>query len=159
MKRKENQDDPWSGHYSFPGGKVGEREGFLEAAKRECLEEVGVNLSDEFLVGHCDDYFISQKPNFVIRPFVYIIDKRSSLINCKREVDQSFWWPLSGILEESVCEHRSFETFIGEMRRPCLVYENHIIWGITLSIFNNLLTKWQGQEILGNLLSPYELLP
>jgi 8-oxo-dGTP pyrophosphatase MutT (NUDIX family) len=162
MKRKKNEKDPWSGHYSFPGGKVSSNEGFLEAAKRECLEEVGVNLYENELIGLTDDYHFSEKNNFVIRPFVFITQNKSILVNCSREVEESFWWPLfgeDGLFNKSIKEKRSFNTVVGEMERPCIVFEDHVIWGITLSIFNNLLTKWKGQELLGNLLSPYDHLP
>lgn len=156
MKRVQNRDDPWSGHYAFPGGMVDLNEGFLEAAKRECFEEVGVSLDDADLIGRCDDYYISQSKNFVIRPFVFLAKKKTALINCEKEVEESFWWPLTDLIKRSNCEERTFHTMIGEMKRPCIIYQEHVIWGITLSIFNNLLTLWEGQEFFDNLIVPYD---
>lgn len=40
---------PWTGSFSIPKGLVNHGETYLDAAKREALEEVGLEIGDEFI--------------------------------------------------------------------------------------------------------------
>lgn len=77
MKRAESPRDPWSGHVAFPGGRVEAGESDLEAAIRECREEIGLDLSDPTcfrLLGRLDDRVIRRRnrPTLSLRPFVFM---------------------------------------------------------------------------------------
>ena len=46
IERSTREDDPWSGHMAFPGGRVEAADANTRAAaERETLEEVGVSLA------------------------------------------------------------------------------------------------------------------
>src|SRR6476646_9126644 len=46
IKRAERESDPWSGHMAFPGGRrEPSDETLLHTARRETLEEVGLDLA------------------------------------------------------------------------------------------------------------------
>ena len=46
MRRSERADDPWSGHWSFPGGRRDATDGdLLNTALRELHEECGIRLN------------------------------------------------------------------------------------------------------------------
>lgn len=47
IKRATRRGDPWSGDVAFPGGHVETGETDVEAAVRETMEEIGLDLSDE----------------------------------------------------------------------------------------------------------------
>src|SRR6185295_3323821 len=46
IRRAEREDDPWSGHMAFPGGRRGAADRDIEeTARRETLEEIGLDLA------------------------------------------------------------------------------------------------------------------
>ena len=54
IRRAVHERDPWSGNMAFPGGRVEpEDDGPLAAALRETLEEVGLPLRRDALLGQC----------------------------------------------------------------------------------------------------------
>ncbi|KAI8847019.1 hypothetical protein BC829DRAFT_397337 [Chytridium lagenaria] len=56
IRRALNPGDIWSGHMAFPGGRVDKGETDLEAAVRETMEEVGIDLTKGFIcLGSLDD--------------------------------------------------------------------------------------------------------
>ena len=61
--RAENENDRWSGHVGFPGGRQEEGETDIETCKREVLEEVGIDLNsrDFVLLGFLNDRVVMQK--------------------------------------------------------------------------------------------------
>ncbi|KAI8823142.1 uncharacterized protein EV422DRAFT_487526, partial [Fimicolochytrium jonesii] len=78
VRRAVNQRDRWSGHMAFPGGKADPDETEQEAAERETVEEIGLDIStDEFLcLGALDDRDVkpaaSAKAVLLLSPFVYL---------------------------------------------------------------------------------------
>ena len=75
IRRAERPRDPWSGDVALPGGGVEESESDLEAAIRECQEEVGLNLSGGGFsyVGQLDDRIARRTPGtrLVLSSFVF----------------------------------------------------------------------------------------
>ena len=60
IKRSMNPNDRWSGHVALPGGRQEENEALVETAKREALEEVGLDLSSSYeysYLGSLDDRY------------------------------------------------------------------------------------------------------
>ena len=56
IKRADRVGDPWSGHMALPGGrKEPTDEDAYDTARRETIEEVGVDLSEGKLLGRLDD--------------------------------------------------------------------------------------------------------
>lgn len=58
-----------SGQWALPGGRIDPGETALDAAIRECREEIGLRLSVEQLLGQLDDY--PTRSGYVITPFVF----------------------------------------------------------------------------------------
>ena len=57
VKRAVSDADPWSGHMALPGGRYDKSDpDFLSTAKRETIEEVGIDLDQSaLLLGRLDD--------------------------------------------------------------------------------------------------------
>lgn len=55
--------------WAFPGGRIDDGETPLEAAMREAQEEVGIDLSEDHLLGRLDDY--PTRSGYIMSPFVF----------------------------------------------------------------------------------------
>lgn len=72
------------GQWAFPGGKVEEGESEEACARRECREEIGLELSADDLLGRLDDF--ETRSGFVISPFLYWHDGRPRFVVDEHEV-------------------------------------------------------------------------
>ncbi len=93
IERATHPNDYWSGHLSFPGGKVEPNESTLETAIRECFEEVGVTLSKSDLVGELPIDFAGKREEYGlwVKSYCFHIPHKQTLLNNTDEVAQSFW--------------------------------------------------------------------
>ena len=136
IKRADRVGDPWSGHMALPGGR---REPYDEdayaTARRETLEEVGVDLSEGKLLGRLDDMGPrSAGRQFVVSTFVVALDAEPGRLD-PEEVAEAFWVPVEKLVEEDV----EIADFPGAW--PAFTYkERYVIWGLTHRILTQLWT-------------------
>src|SRR6186713_2279177 len=72
VRRSEREGDPWSGHMALPGGHAHPEDAdLLHTARRETLEEVGVDLAGAELLGQLDDVSPMRSSDMAVRPFVF----------------------------------------------------------------------------------------
>ena len=158
IKRAKNEKDPWSGHYGFPGGMLEPGENSVEAVIRECQEEVGLQLTQDEHIGSLSPYRISYIRDSLIFPHVFACKNKPALLLDKTEVDQVYFWELGKLLDSSSLVRKDFQTQVGILNRPALVYEGHSFWGISLGILNALLVDWKGLEApWGGEIRPFNL--
>jgi len=78
IRRAEHPGDPWSGHMAFPGGRQDPGDvALLDTARRETLEEIGLDLSRAELLGRLDDLQAVARgvhTDLLIRPFVFALE-------------------------------------------------------------------------------------
>src|SRR5215813_14164568 len=92
IRRATRDDDPWSGHMAFPGGRrdPGDTD-VVATAVRETREEVGIDLAvDAELVGRLDELraVARHRPlDLVISPIVFALQRPVTLSLSAREVD------------------------------------------------------------------------
>jgi 8-oxo-dGTP pyrophosphatase MutT (NUDIX family) len=129
-----------SGQISFPGGKKEENDPDLEyTARRECLEEVGIDLTSATLIGTLTQVYIPVS-KFLVQPFLYLLEGDIELNLNQREVLEAIQFPIQELIAESsrsIMDVRSGGGLIyGNV--PCFRTGDKKIWGATALILNEL---------------------
>ena len=134
IKRAERVGDPWSGHMALPGGRrePGDEDAYA-TARRETLEEIGVDLAEGKLLGRLDDTGPrSAGRHFVVSTVVVALDAEPGPLD-PNEVAEAFWVPVERLVEEDV----EIADFPGSW--PAFTYkERYVIWGLTHRILTQL---------------------
>ena len=134
IRRSENEHDPWSGHMALPGGgrEPGDESAY-DTARRETLEEVGIDLDEGRFLGRLDDVGPRRLPGqLVVSTVVVAIDAEPGPLD-PREVVEAFWVPVDHLVDETV----EIPNFPGSW--PALTYKDrYVIWGLTHRILSQL---------------------
>jgi 8-oxo-dGTP pyrophosphatase MutT (NUDIX family) len=144
IHRAEDPRDPWSGHMAFPGGRVdaGDTDP-LAAALRETREEVGLDLSSiAERIGRLSDVAAigrGRPMNMVITPFVFALASVPQL-ETNREVEAVVWVPASFLADYGNRESMEYQRAGLSLELPCYRYHDHLIWGLTLGMVDELLS-------------------
>lgn len=136
IRRAENEHDPWSGHMALPGGgREPKDESVYDTARRETLEEIGIDPAEGRFLGRLDDMGPrSAGRDLIISPVVVAIDAEPGRLD-PREVVEAFWVPVDRLVDEEV----EIPDFPGSW--PAFTYKDHyIIWGLTHRILTQLWT-------------------
>lgn len=150
IRRAEHEEDPWSGHVSFPGGRAEPGDPDLVAtAVRETLEETGLDLAREAEhMGDLDEVQALAKGrplDLVISPFVFGL-QRSLEGTPNHEVVSLHWLALATLVDPAT---RSTMPYLhGETRLelPCLRAGGLVIWGLTYRMFASLVQLLEPRE-------------
>lgn len=144
IRRAARDNDPWSGHIAFPGGRSEPQDADLTAtAVREAREEVGIDLAaDAQQIGRLDDLraMVRMRPvDLVISPLVFVLNRPVTLELCAREVEGAIWVPLAFLRSEAACTTHVRIVDGAEIRFPAFSYQGYTIWGLTHRILTELL--------------------
>ena len=126
IKRIERFDDPWSGDMALPGGLIEQNESDLEAAVRECREEIGFFPSRSVFFGTYETVKLSVK----VSAFVDIESLPDHFIPGS-EVD-SIYIVKIGSLVPSI-DRRGFS---------CFLFGENEIWGLTYRILRDFIERF-----------------
>lgn len=140
IHRAEHPRDPWSGHMAFPGGRVEPRdEGPLATALRETQEEIGVDLAKRARLLGCLSPVRTHRalPRFVF-PFVFEVEGELKMV-LNSEVQETMWVPLAFLADRA---NRGTFVWTGRgvpLPLPRYFYRERMIWGLSLSMVDELL--------------------
>ncbi len=141
-----------AGEISFPGGRQDPEDADLTAtALREAEEEIGLERTHVRLLGELSPTS-TFATNYVIHPIVGAIPAGLAWRPSAREVDAVLELPLSAVREgrtRTEIERRgmSFEV-------DAFVVEDHLIWGATARILEDLFVWLQSTGLDGRLTAP-----
>jgi 8-oxo-dGTP pyrophosphatase MutT (NUDIX family) len=134
IKRAEHPLDPWSGHMAFPGGRRDSEQESLEGiAIRETLEEVGLELAPEMVIGRLDDLNGGRlRPHELsVSPFVFYHPEPPEL-TLNYEVDDVVWVPLDFMAEPGNVSTYLYPPDPQERPFPSFrVGPGYNVWGMT----------------------------
>jgi 8-oxo-dGTP pyrophosphatase MutT (NUDIX family) len=143
IHRAEHPSDPWSGHMSFPGGRIDPGDATpLSTAKREAEEEVALDLDQQAsLIGRLSDLPATARGRplpMVIVPFVFQLTATVEL-QPNHEVQEVVWVPLGFLADRDNYSTLQWRRDGHEVTLPCVRYQGHTIWGLTLLMVDELL--------------------
>lgn len=103
MRRAERAGDPWSGHVSFPGGRVDPDDANTRAAAlRELREEAGISAAHDLTpIGRLSDLLTREHGRIrpmVVSPYVYRTPRALALAP-SAEAAKLWWEPLSHLVD------------------------------------------------------------
>lgn len=140
IKRAEHPLDPWSGHMAFPGGRRDHPDESLEdIARRETLEELGLELAPEMRLGRLDDMDGGRlRPHELsVSPFVFFHPSPGEL-KPNYEVDDVVWVPLGYMADPANVSTYYYPR--DPMERPFPSFRvgpGYNIWGMTYRMVTN----------------------
>jgi 8-oxo-dGTP pyrophosphatase MutT (NUDIX family) len=140
VRRAEWVNDPWSGHTALPGGHVGRSDtDLIETARRETLEEVGLDIPREAFLGRLDDLRPSARsPSIVVSPFVAAVQTPVD-IRRNKEIQSHRWIPVSALRDPQYRSELSHLSRGLKLMFPSIVFKGFTIWGLTHQIVSNFL--------------------
>jgi len=135
IRRSTHEEDPWSGHMAFPGGRVeADDASSLAAARRETREEVGLDLErDARLLGRLDEVRASARGRVLpmaIAPFVFHLSGAPQT-RCNQEVEEALWVPIARLLDPANASTVPYELGGHRFELPAFAIDGRIIWGLT----------------------------
>lgn len=130
------------GQIAFPGGKMEpEDQNLWATALRETKEEVGIPSQKITHLGALTEVYIPVS-NYIVYPYLGWFDdlQKPQLINEIAEVEDSFWAPVSLILDDNAIQRTDIETNRGRKIKDIPYFEvnNKIVWGATALILNEI---------------------
>ncbi len=125
------------GQIAFPGGRIDPTDASVfDAARREALEEVGLDPARIVPLGYLDPYLSST--GFRIMPVVAAVEPGFSLTLNAAEVDEAFETPLPFLMDPANHQRHSRE-WQGRTRHfYAIPHGDRYIWGVTAGIIRNL---------------------
>ncbi len=151
MRRAQRAGDPWSGHMSFPGGRMEPVDrATRDTAVRETFEETGLDLkvSGEY-AGRLSEVVTRRHERWApmaVTPHVYCL-QGAAVWDSNHEVVELVWVPLDFLVNTYNRERMIWK--VGRLRwpLPCYFFEGRRIWGLTLLMLDELLHVWSGRRI------------
>lgn len=129
--KRPSYDGIHSGQLALPGGKSERDEKPVHTAIRETLEEVGVSVSVQQVIGELTALYIPPS-NFLVHPFVAWLNERPAFVPDAREVDKILEVPLSTFLDEQLKTRSRIRigtnTFVDA---PAYMIGEETLWGAT----------------------------
>lgn len=134
--RGTSEGDPWSGHMAFPGGHLDPEDDTLrDAAERETLEEVGLDLKKfARLLGPIDQVRANPRGrnlDMIVTPFVYALEREPGELTPNYEVADILWGSLNDMYTGDSLTTDVFNVHGEQHRFPGYGVGGHLVWGLT----------------------------
>lgn len=124
------------GQVSLPGGKAEAGEDAIQAALRECEEEIGVDRKLINVLGKLSNFLVIPS-NFLVTPVIASIEEKPVFIPDAFEVSRILHAKLTDVTsEDAIRETEILAAGKYRMMAPHFEVENEIVWGATAMMLN-----------------------
>ena len=145
MRRTTREGDPWSGHWSLPGGRrEPEDPDLLHTALRELHEECGVRLDPAQLEAPLEPTFVGRLvgTKMLVAPFVFSIDHEMPTVVDPEEAAETLWVPVRVLRDPARRGVHSVPGMPVDKQFPGIDLNGVPLWGFTY----HLVTNWLGAK-------------
>ncbi len=146
IRRAVFEGDPWSGHVALPGGHAhAGDESLLATARRETMEEVGIDLERTAeLLGQLGEQSPMTGSALTVTPFYFAIGAPVSL-QLSPEVEEAFWVPLGPIAQGERDSFYRLERGGTSLSFPAWQVGTQLVWGLTYRMLSEFLLRIRGR--------------
>jgi 8-oxo-dGTP pyrophosphatase MutT (NUDIX family) len=140
IRRSEREEDSWSGHWSFPGGRrEAEDPDLLHTALRELEEECGIRLDRECKEAVLSPVLARRRtgPFVLVAPFVFGVDDELPTVVDPREAVEAVWVPQSVWCDPAQHSLRAVPGIPGDFLFPAIDLKGVPVWGFTYRLAAN----------------------
>jgi 8-oxo-dGTP pyrophosphatase MutT (NUDIX family) len=145
IRRTEREGDPWSGHWSLPGGRRDPQDpDLLHTALRELEEECGIRLAREQLRAALEPSSAGRKMGrrILVAPFAFSVDRQLPTVADPLEAVEALWIPVRVLRDPARHSAGPVPGMPGHMHFPAIDLNGMPLWGFTY----RLLMNWLGVE-------------
>lgn len=139
LRRVSHPNDPWSGHFSFPGGKKeSEDSDLLTTCIRETREETGIDLEPDHLQERLPLEAAGKnfKKRILVQPFLFTITSPPPLTLNPKEIQSACWLPVDHF--QNLELHQQVEMLPGHVF-PTYPLDDYYLWGFTYRLLRSIL--------------------
>lgn len=139
LRRNRHPEDPWSGHFSFPGGRKEQSDKDLFATcLRETFEETGISLTSDTMRSTLSPALAGSRVNspILVQPYLFHLDSRPPLSLDRDEIESYCWLETSRFLDTGL--HVEAEV-LPDLYFPAFPLADYYLWGFTYKLLINLL--------------------
>jgi len=139
LRRANHPSDPWSGQFSFPGGRKEEKDNsLLKTCIRETVEEVGVILTPEMMATKLPvtPAGRNMKSPVWVQPFIFVLQNQPPIVLNPREVQSVCWLNSENFQKKQ--HHRKVE-LLPDQFFPAFPLEDYYLWGFTYKLMKSIL--------------------
>ncbi len=143
IRRTERVGDPWSGHWSLPGGRREPQDpDLLHTALRELDEECAILLTRDQLETALPASSVGRLlgPRMLVAPFVFSVDHELPAVAHPDEAVEALWIPVRVLRDPARHAVHSVPGMPPDMQFPGIELNGVPLWGFTYK----LVTNWLG---------------
>src|SRR5579871_3685629 len=140
IRRAERDDDPWSGHWSFPGGRRDpEDTDLVQTALRELAEECGIRLDRRQMEASLPPTNAGRRLGRVtlVAPFLFRVESVLPTTPDPREAAEALWIPLGVLRDPARHGLRPVPRLPSEMAFPAIELNGTPLWGFTYRVISD----------------------
>ncbi|BHH82646.1 NUDIX hydrolase [Desulforhopalus sp. 52FAK] len=139
LRRASHPNDPWSGHFSFPGGRKESYDTTLfDTCLRETKEETGIELDRSQLIQTLQPEAAGQNLQLLlwVQPYLFSLPSPPKIVLDTSEVVNSVWVKETEFTNPSA--HEETEMVPGRVF-PSFPLQDYYLWGFTYKLLGKII--------------------